>query len=104
MVCASGFSPVARALSPLLMALLLADQHEAERAVELYALAERYPFVASSRWFEDVVGQPMAVIAATLPSAVVAAAKERGRARDLQAAAKELLIELGKRSQSSPMW
>ena len=41
----------------ILTTLLLADQGENERGVELYALASRYPFVAKSRWFEDVVGQ-----------------------------------------------
>ena len=35
-------------------ALLLADRGEKERAVELYALALRYPFVANSRWHELV--------------------------------------------------
>jgi hypothetical protein len=33
------------------IALLLTDQGEQERAVELYALALRYPVVANSRWF-----------------------------------------------------
>jgi len=78
-----------------LAALLLADQGEKEQAVAVYALASRYPFVANSRWFEDVVGQPIAAIAATLPSDVVAAAQERGRARDLEATVAELLVELG---------
>jgi tetratricopeptide (TPR) repeat protein len=76
------------------MALLLADQGEKERAVELYALASRYPFVANSRWFEDVAGQHIAAIAATLPPEVVTAAQERGRARDLDATVAELLAEL----------
>jgi DNA-binding SARP family transcriptional activator/predicted ATPase len=89
------------AVSPLLltlpaMALLLADQGENERGVELYALASRYPFVAKSRWFEDVVGQQIAAIAATLPAERVAALEERGQARDLEATASELLAELAK--------
>jgi tetratricopeptide (TPR) repeat protein len=76
------------------MALLLADRGETERAVELYALASRYPFVANSRWFEDVAGRYIAAIAATLPPDVVAAAQERGRARDLEATILELVAEL----------
>jgi len=76
------------------VALLLADQGEVERAVELYGLASRYPFVAKSRWFEDVAGRHIAAVAATLPPEVVAAAQERGRARDLQATVAELLAEL----------
>jgi hypothetical protein len=58
-------------------ALVLADAGEAERAVELYALGARYPFVANSRWFEDVVRKYIAAIAATLPPEVVATAQER---------------------------
>jgi hypothetical protein len=67
---------------------------ERERAVELYALASRYPHVANSRWFEDVAGRHLAAASAQLPPDVVAAAEERGRARDLWATAEELLAEL----------
>jgi tetratricopeptide (TPR) repeat protein len=89
-----------RDLRPLTLALpatalLLADQDEKELAVELYALALRDPIVANSRWFEDVAGKHIAAIAATLPPEVVAAAQERGRARDLDATVAELLVELG---------
>ena len=75
-------------------ALLLADGGQVERAVELYALASRYPHVANSRWYEDVAGKHIAAAATTLPPEVVAAAQERGRARDLEATVKELLAEL----------
>jgi len=78
-----------------LCALLLADRGEAARAVELYALASRHPAVANSRWFEDVVGVHIAAAAASLPPELVAAAQERGRARDLEATVEELLAELG---------
>ncbi|UCC63660.1 MAG: hypothetical protein JSV36_00950, partial [Anaerolineae bacterium] len=87
-----GFTTLMLALPAV--ALLLADRGEVGRAVELYALASRYPFVANSRWFEDVAGKHIAVAAATLPPDVVAAAQERGRARDLDATVAELLIEL----------
>jgi hypothetical protein len=76
------------------MALLLADQGENERAVELYALASRYPLVAKSRWFADVAGRQIAAVAAALPAGRVAVLQERGRARDLEATAAELLAEL----------
>ena len=76
------------------VALILSDQGEVERAVELYALAARYPYVANSRWFEDVAGKRIAAVAATLPLEVVAAAQERGKAHDLWATAEELLAEL----------
>ncbi len=89
-----------RAFYPLMFAvpataLLLADQGEKERAVELYALASCYAVVANSRWFEDVFGRHIVALASTLPPEVVAAAQERGRARDLDATVKELLVELG---------
>jgi tetratricopeptide (TPR) repeat protein len=81
-----------RAFRPLMyaipaMALLLADVGEKEQAVELYALASRYRYIANSRWFEDVVGKHITAVAANLPPEVVAAAQERGRARDLWATA-----------------
>ena len=75
------------------IALLLVDAGEHERAVELYALASRYPCVANSRWFEDVFGRHIDAVAATLPPEVAEAARERGRERDLQATVKELLAE-----------
>ena len=75
-------------------ALLLADAGEHERAVDLYALASRYPYVANSRWFYDVFGRHIDAIASTLLPDVAEAARERGRARDLQATVKELLAEL----------
>ena len=76
------------------VASLLADRGEVERAVEVYALASRYPFVAHSRWFEDVAGKHIVAAAETLLPDVVAVARERGRARDLWATAEELLTEL----------
>jgi tetratricopeptide (TPR) repeat protein len=75
-------------------ALFLSGQGEPERAVELYALALRMPMVANSRWFEDVVGKNIAAAAAALPPEAVAAAQERGRARDLWVTAEELSDEL----------
>jgi len=76
------------------MALLLANQGKVERAVELYALASRYPFVANSRWFEDIAGKRVAAIATVFSPDLTAAAQDRGRARDLDATVKELLVEL----------
>lgn len=75
-------------------AILTADLGESERAVELYALALRYPFVAQSRWFDDVFGQRITTVAAALRPEVVAAARERGRSRDLEATVAEVLDRL----------
>jgi len=74
-------------------ALLLVDEGEAQRAVELYALASRFPCVANSRWWEDVAGVHIAAAAATLPPEVAAAAQGRGRARDLWDTVAELRDE-----------
>ena len=79
------------------LTLLLADEGEAERAVELYALTSRYPYVANSRWFEDVIGRHIADAAARLPAAVAEAARERGRKRDLAATLEEIRQELAGR-------
>jgi tetratricopeptide (TPR) repeat protein len=77
------------------MALLLLDEGAPERAVELYALASRYPYVANSRWFEDVAGREIAAAAVTLPPGIATRAQERGQSRDLWATVEELLEELG---------
>lgn len=77
-----------------LAALPWVDQGEIERAVELYALARRYPHVANSRWYEAVAGRQIAAVAETLPPEEVAAAQARGKARDLWGTAAELLAEL----------
>jgi hypothetical protein len=74
--------------------LLLIDGGEGERAVELYALASRYPLVAQSRWFAHLVGKPIAAAADTLPAAQIADLEARGRARDLDATVAELIGEL----------
>jgi hypothetical protein len=82
-------------------ALLLADRGEAERAVEICALASGHPFVGNSRFWEDVVGRHVAAAAESLPPGVVAAAQDRGRARDLWATVEELLTELEGHSRTS---
>ncbi|MBN1811153.1 MAG: hypothetical protein JXA14_04885, partial [Anaerolineae bacterium] len=67
---------------------------QAERAVEVYALALRYPHIANSRWYQDVFSPSIAGAAASLPPEVVRAAQARGRARDLAATVRELLAGL----------
>ena len=74
-------------------ALLQADEGQVERAVELYALVSQSPLVANSRWFDDVAGKHIAAAAEGLPPGGVAAAQERGRARDLWETARELRAE-----------
>ena len=93
------WSPLMASLPSI--ALLLDRQGQPERAVELYALASRYPYVGNSRFWEDVAGRHIAAVAATLPADIAAAAQERGRARDLSATVAELLVELGRGSRGS---
>ncbi len=75
--------------------LLIADVGDTARAVELWELACRDPAVANSRWWQDVVGEEIVSVAAELPQAIAAAARERGRARDVQATIEELVAEWG---------
>jgi hypothetical protein len=84
-----GFCPQIIAL--IGAALLCVNAGEAERAVELYALVSRYGCVANSVWFRDVVGQTIAGAAADLPPGALAAARERGAARDLAGTVQQLL-------------
>jgi predicted ATPase/DNA-binding CsgD family transcriptional regulator len=76
------------------VAFHLAQKGEHERAVEIYALASKHPFVGNSRWFADVVGSRMEVIVATLPADAVKAARERGNKGDVWQTAKSLTGEL----------
>ncbi len=72
-------------------ALLLADRGELEKALELAALANRYPYVGNSSWCKDVAGPEIQAIEESLPPEVAAAARERGLKRDIWEAAEELL-------------
>lgn len=72
-------------------ALLLAEEGAVERAVEVYACACQYGFVSNSRWFHDVVEQPLAAHVARLPAETAAAARARGQSRDWKAMAASLL-------------
>jgi predicted ATPase/DNA-binding SARP family transcriptional activator len=78
----------------LLAALLLADQGEREQAIELYALVSSYPFAANSQWCHDVAGRYLVIVAEILPPKVVAAAWQRGQARNVWTTAEEVLVWL----------
>jgi tetratricopeptide (TPR) repeat protein len=76
------------------IAFLLIDRDEILKAVELYALVSKQPFVANSIWFEDVYGVYIQTAAASLPPEGVEVAKERGRTLDLMDTARKLLTEI----------
>ena len=74
------------------IAALLADEGEAERAVELDSLlTKQLPMVASSRWYYDVAGRFVESAATSLPAEVAAAAQARGRSLVLWQAVDDLL-------------
>jgi tetratricopeptide (TPR) repeat protein len=75
-------------------ALYLAYSESLERAVEIYALASRYPLIAKSKWCQDLIERPLTSLTASLSPEVITAAQERGRKRDLDETVKELLAEL----------
>jgi hypothetical protein len=87
-----------RGLYPVLYVLfgaarILIDKGKVEKGLEISALAERYPFIGNSQWFDDVAGREIKTARDKLPPEVVAAAQERGRAREIWQTAAELLDE-----------
>jgi DNA-binding SARP family transcriptional activator/tetratricopeptide (TPR) repeat protein len=64
------------------LALLEADQGNIERAIELCALARNYPYVANSRWFEDIAGRHINTQSSSLSAERVLIAQNRGRLLD----------------------
>lgn len=75
------------------IALLEADQGKIERAIELYAFASKYPYVANSKWFEDVAGRHIASLAVALPSETVTTAQAHGISLEFWEAVKQWLVE-----------
>ena len=75
-------------------AYTLAQSEQIERAVGVYALCSRHPFVSNSRWFKVVFGQPIAQATADLPPNAAIAAQERGRAGDLETMVHAVLAEI----------
>jgi tetratricopeptide (TPR) repeat protein len=74
-------------------ALLLLDRGETARAIEIFELGCALPYTAHDAWIHDVVGRPIQEAAKSLPPEAVAAARARGRARDLRATCRELAEE-----------
>jgi predicted ATPase len=76
-------------------AAVLATRGEAERAVEIYALLKRHPYVANSVWFSDIYGEVVEQAAAALAPEVEAAALARSGTSDLWQAARALVGAYG---------
>jgi tetratricopeptide (TPR) repeat protein len=77
-------------LAALLMTELSLGLGRPEAALEIYAAAQRYPYIANSRWYADIAEPVMTAQSSKLPRAVVQAARERGAARPID----QLLAEL----------
>jgi DNA-binding SARP family transcriptional activator/predicted ATPase len=74
------------------LAAILSDS-EPERAVEVYAVAIRHPYVGNSRLWQDLLGSQVAVAAARLSPDVVSAAQRRGRDQDATVVAETWLTQ-----------
>ncbi len=75
-------------------ALLAADLGDVERAVELYALACRYPYIGKSHWYEDIAGKQISQAALDLSPDVIKAAQARGNSLDIWDTIEQLMAKL----------
>jgi len=73
---------------------LVADEGQLERAVELNALLEKYPLIQTSSGIRGIYAWDWTETKTMLSPEVAAEAEARGRARDLQETAAEILAEL----------
>ena len=71
-------------------AIWLGSQGEAEKALEFFEAAARQPIFANSPWFNELFGKSIAVYTASLPAEIAAAARERGRQRQLWSSVEEM--------------
>ena len=94
-VALQNHSVITTSGSLALAALIALECSQPEQAVARFALASRFPRIANSCWYADVVGKPIEVAAAKLSPEVVMAAQTRGQTCDLWQTAAELLDELG---------
>ena len=75
-------------------ALLKALEGDDTAAVELYTLAKQHPFVANSKWFEDVIGQEIENAARNLDFEMVEVARQTGESLNLWETAEALVGSL----------
>jgi hypothetical protein len=77
---------------------LLADEGQAERAIELHELTMRHPVIERGPFYQALSVPLIDQISANLPHEVVEAARQRGQKRDMYLTAEELLGEISSRS------
>jgi tetratricopeptide (TPR) repeat protein len=87
---------ITRTILPIWLTLpaaahLFVVREEPESALEMWSLATKYPVIANSAMMDELGGRHVRAVVGLLPQAVVDAAKERGRQRDLHATAEQLL-------------
>lgn len=75
-------------------ALLAAGLDDVEWAVELYALACRYPYVGKSHWYDDIAGKEINQAALDLSPDVIKAAQARGNSLDIWDSIEQLTAKL----------
>jgi DNA-binding SARP family transcriptional activator/predicted ATPase len=83
---------VCHSLAPF--AVILGQNGDPARSLEIYTVVCQNPLVAKSVWFEDMYGRRIDGVAERLPPELVMAIKERGSKRDLWETAAELLEEM----------
>lgn len=93
-VVSQGIAVYAMRVLPFI-ALLMCDLDQIERAVELYAYALQNPFVANSKWYDDITGRHIRKASCSLPYDVVVAAQARGCDLDLWKTVHAILAEFG---------
>lgn len=71
-----------------------AEQGDLERAIDLYALAIRYPYLGNSRYWWDVAGKRIHELTAGILSEAREAAVQHGKTRDLDEAFDEIRAEI----------
>lgn len=76
------------------LALLLDQRGQAIQAIETYSMIARYPFVANSKWFQDVIGNRLEQLAANhLPAKEIDAARQRAGSMEVWGTVRQMLKE-----------
>ncbi len=73
------------------LALLQAKQGRAVYAIELYSLADSFPFIGDSHWFADAFERHIESASAELAEVDIKAARDHGKRQDLWGTAEQLI-------------
>jgi ATP/maltotriose-dependent transcriptional regulator MalT len=84
-------------------AFLYAMGNEASPALEHYSLAFQHPFVANSRWFEELIGERVQSACESLSAAEAEAIRVRASGMDLEASAATMLAQWKSPSAKKPV-